>query len=73
MSSREALFIACVASGSGCPSVGGQRAGVVHRKRGVALPSATLSCGVGIGFAHAAGGGALRVTRKSKSPGRSAT
>ena len=30
-----------------------------------------VETGAGIGFAHAAGGGALRVARKSKSPGRS--
>ena len=68
MSSRKASFAACVASGSGCPSVGGQRASIIHRKRvgvafhALALPAATpvLGWGAGIGFAHAGGGVALR-------------
>ncbi len=59
--------------GSGCPSVGGQRALVVHRSKHVhalALPAAkpVLGWGSGIGFAHAASGGALRL-RASASHG----
>lgn len=54
--------------GAGCPSVGGQRAGVIHRERAglalgsLALPAAKPPCwfGSGIGFAHAGSGFSLR-------------